>query len=250
MYIGHDTKLGGTSRGSNFSMSGGAITGNQSVDPPNPPTTGAIVLATEYSRASFDHVVIQNNTGGSFLRGESLQDIEPASISNCLITDNTFSLPLVEVAGGGSLVMSGTTITNNALSNAVVLATANDLELGTSIVWQPGRQTAQVGGTKDIADVVASETASLGDPVRVVKRRPRRARCRCTTVTMSGCSAVLSATHGRIRVRSPHRPRSRLPFGDDAIAVGGVQWVSHHSGISHWSGSYPRISVARSLTYV
>jgi len=173
VYVGHDDNGVGVPRGSTFQMSG-SMTGNLAVDVNNNPTGGAIVLATESARANFSHTLIQGNVGGTILLGNTPDSNVPVTLNHSLITGNTLQRDVVEITGSGPLDIRGSTIAGNAISGTTVISSADRLTLEQSIVWQPGKQTAHLGGSSSLDDIIASELPSIGGGgVSIISADPR-----------------------------------------------------------------------------
>jgi len=173
VYIGHAEPNIGNTRGSQFVMSGGRIDGNLSVDDLNHPTASGIIVVTEEGRANLSRVFVQNNIGGPVMQAGSPDDAVRPSLNNSLISGNTITGSVVSIETSGSIDLVGTTIAGNSISGGAVLSVANNITLQRSIVWQPGKQTLQAGGTKSVADVIASELGSLPASATIVSANPR-----------------------------------------------------------------------------
>ncbi len=161
VFVGHDTAALGNSRGSQFSMSG-SLVGNVAMDANNNPTGGAIVVATEKARANFSRTLIQGNVGGAILLADQSDSAVPLSLNHSLISGNTLQRDVVEISNSGPINIIGSTITGNTIAGTNVLSLAGSVTMTQSIVWQPGKQTAQLGGSSALDDIIASELASIG----------------------------------------------------------------------------------------
>jgi hypothetical protein len=161
VYVGYDTEGLGNARGSQFQMSG-SMTGNLAIDSNNNPTGGAIVVASESARANFSRSLIQGNVGGTILRADRSDSAVPISLNHSLISGNTLQRNVVEVFNSGPITIRGSTIAGNTISGTTVISSADRLTLEQSIVWQPGKQTAQLGGSSSLDDIIACELPSIG----------------------------------------------------------------------------------------
>ncbi len=173
VYVGHDNDGLGFSRGSYFRMNDGAIIGNQTLNGTNVQTGGGIVVVSEAGRSEISRTIIQDNVAGTVLRADASDDAVTVSLNHSLVTNNTMVRGIVESLNGAPINILGSTITNNTLSGNVVIAVDSKLQLKQTIVWQPGKQTAQISGPRDIDDVIASELASLINSTSVISSNPR-----------------------------------------------------------------------------
>ncbi len=173
VYVGHDDDGLGDPRGSYFRMSDGAIIGNQTLNSTNVQTGGGVIVVSELARAEVSRTIIQDNVAGTVLRADASDDAVTVSLNHSLVTNNTMVRGIVESLNGAPINVLGSTITNNTMSGNVVIAVDDKLQLKQSIVWQPGKQTAQISGPRDIDDVIASETASLINSASVIYANPR-----------------------------------------------------------------------------
>lgn len=173
VYVGHDSDLVGSTVGSSFSITGGSIIGNISADSSNNPTGGGIVVVSDSATTSIERSVLQYNVGGAVLRADQASDTTAVSLSHSLVTDNTLQRGVLEALTSGPINITGSTITGNTLSGSTVISVADDLNLQQSIIWQPGKQTAQVSGSRSIDDVIASELPSLAGGASVIYADPR-----------------------------------------------------------------------------
>lgn len=162
VYVGYDTDALNNARGSSFQMSGGSMTANLAVDVNNNPTGGAIVEVTPSARANFSRTLIQGNVGGAILQADSTDTAVPMTLNHSLISGNTLQRDVVEIANSGPMFILGSTIAGNAIAGTRVISAAGSLTLQQSIIWQPGKQTAQLGGSSSLDDIIASELPSIG----------------------------------------------------------------------------------------
>lgn len=162
VYVGHDSNFAGNARGSAFQMGGSSMLGNLAVDSNNNATGGAIVVVSESGRANFSRTLFKGNVGGAILRADQSDSSVPVSLNHSLITGNTLQRGVVEVLNSGPINILGSTIAGNTLSGTTVLSLAGNVTMTQSIVWQPGKQTAQLGGSSSLDDIIASELASIG----------------------------------------------------------------------------------------
>ncbi|MEO8673058.1 MAG: hypothetical protein ABI411_17205 [Tahibacter sp.] len=161
VFVGHDTDGLGLPRGSQFSMTG-SLVGNLAVDSNNNPTGGAIVVATEKARANFSRTLIQGNVGGAILRADQSDSAVPLSLNHSLISGNTLQRDVVEISNSGPINIRGSTIAGNTIAGTTVISAAGSVTIEQSIIWQPGKQTANLGGSSSLDDIIASELPSIG----------------------------------------------------------------------------------------
>ncbi|MEP6881704.1 MAG: hypothetical protein ABI866_06910, partial [Dokdonella sp.] len=166
-YLAYDEDFGGFAIGASLTMRGGALINNLSGDANGQATGGAIIVVAAESGAELFNALISNNSGGTLVRN----DDGYASVSNSLIIGNIAQRGLVEVLG--KVVILGSTIVGNTLAGNTVLAGAGDLKIKQSIIWQPGKQTAQAGSNRDVDDVIASDIASLPNSASIIYADPR-----------------------------------------------------------------------------
>lgn len=173
VYVGHDDDGLGDPRGSYFRMTDGAIIGNQTLNSNNVQTGGGVIVVSELARAEVSRTIIQDNVAGTVLRADASDAAVTVSLNHSLVTNNTMVRGIVESLNGAPINIFGSTITNNTMSGNVVIAVDDKMQLKQSIVWQPGKQTAQINGLRDIDDVIASELASLINSPSVIYANPR-----------------------------------------------------------------------------
>ena len=166
-YLSYDVNFEGYANGSLLDMNGGSIINNLSGDANGQATGGAIIVVARASAAEISNALISNNSGGTFLRN----DLGRASLESSLMTGNTMQRGLVDVLG--KIDIFGSTIVGNSLAGNVVFSGTSNLVIKQSIIWQPGKQTAQVGGSLAADDVIASDIASLPNSASIIYADPR-----------------------------------------------------------------------------
>ncbi|MEP6881534.1 MAG: hypothetical protein ABI866_06050, partial [Dokdonella sp.] len=165
-YLAYDSNLAGA-LGSTLTIHGGSIINNLSSDANGQATSGATIVVADTSTLGMINGLISNNTGGAFLRNDSGY----VYITSSLISGNIMQRGLIDVLG--EVAIYGSTIVGNILTGSTVLAGAGDLEIKQSIIWQPGKQTAQAGSNRDVDDVIASDIASLPAGASIINADPR-----------------------------------------------------------------------------
>ena len=166
-YLAYDVGPLQVPNGSLFSMQGGSIINNLSSDANGQSTGGAVLVAADSCYLTIVGALISNNTGGTVVRN----DRGFVTIYDSLITGNAVQRGLIDVLGYVSVL--GSTIVGNTLAGNTVLVGAGDLAIKQSIVWQPGKQTAQAGSYRDVDDVIASDIASLPNSASIIYADPR-----------------------------------------------------------------------------
>jgi hypothetical protein len=209
VYVGHDDNEVGSPRGGQLEIQGGRVVGNLSLDASNNPTGGAVVVVSEESRANITRSFLQDNTAGAVLRADIGWDEYPSTLDHCVVSGNVLQRGAIEALNGAPLEIRGSTIAGNLLSGNTVITASGGLRLEQSIVWQPGKQTAQISGTRVIDDVIASELVSLVNSPSVIYAEPRfidpqrsdyRLRAASPAVDFSGVTDtadINGATHDR-----------------------------------------------------
>ncbi len=173
VYVGHDDNEVGIPRGSQFQMHSSRVVGNLSLDASNNPTGGAVIVVSEEGRAHITRSFLQDNTAGAVLRADNAWDAYPPSLDHCVVSGNVLQRGVIEALNGTPLEIRGSTIAGNTLSGNAVITASGGLRLEQSIVWQPGKQTALISGTRVIDDVIASELVSLVNSPSVLYAEPR-----------------------------------------------------------------------------
>ena len=137
-------------------------------------TTGAAVLMQKKARLNADRVQWRDNHGGQALRliQDSVNGYE-GEVSNCVFANNVVSGHLLLADDDADLQLDHCTIANNTIAAAHVIEASDDLILRRSIIDQPNKTSATVGGTLIAEHVLATEIASLGGGASVVQGRPR-----------------------------------------------------------------------------
>ena len=173
IYVGHDDNEVGSPRGSQLLIQGSRVVGNLSLDASNNSTGGAVVVVSEQARANITRSVLQGNIAGAVLRADIGWADQPSSLDHCVVSSNVLQRGVIEALNGAPLEIRGSTIAGNTLSGNTVITASGGLRLEQSIVWQPGKQTAQISGTRVIDDVIASELISLVSSPSVIYAEPR-----------------------------------------------------------------------------
>ena len=163
----------------------GGVRGNRAVDTNNQPTSGAVVRLSDGgefftgSDAPNDPlprggVRISGNSGGYLIRGNGTP-FRQTRLQNALVTGNQSSQLLVRSDGDTRLEVIDTTITDNAIGASPLLSTnGTAVTVARSILWQPGAiMLGRSGGSQSVADVIASENASLGGSPGAIQAAPR-----------------------------------------------------------------------------
>jgi predicted outer membrane repeat protein len=173
VYVGHDDDGLGLPRGSQFQMSGSRVSGNLSLDASNNPTGGAVIVVSESGRTTITRSLLQDNIAGAVVRADNADDVIPTTLNHCVVSGNVLQRGVVEALNGAPLEILGSTIAGNTLSGNIVITASGGLTLVHSIVWQPGKQSAQISGTRVVDDVIASELVSLVNSPSVIYADPR-----------------------------------------------------------------------------
>ena len=137
-------------------------------------TTGAAVLIQEEASLDADRVQWRGNHGGQVLRliHEGRNGYE-GEVRNCLLADNVVSGHLLLADDDADLQLDHCTIANNTIAAAHVIEASDDLILRRSIIDQPNKTSATIGGALIAEHVLATEIASLGAGASLVQGRPR-----------------------------------------------------------------------------
>ncbi len=97
-------------------------------------------------------------------------------LDNLLIADNVVGQELIRHAGENfsEFILRNVTIAGNQIGAGHVLAKHERTTIEASLIWQPGKTTLQSsGGSLDVAQVIASEVASLAAGPEAVVAEPR-----------------------------------------------------------------------------
>ena len=133
--------------------------GNRSENSAGSATPGAAILVQNGGTFDATRLSIRDNIGAHVLHAFE-SDIAMDTVA---IAANTSSGPLLRLEDGSALDIVDSTMAGNAIAASQVLSVNGDLGMLRSILWQPGKTSlVQSGGAISIAQVMASETASLG----------------------------------------------------------------------------------------
>ena len=137
-------------------------------------TPGATVLAQGGGILAASRVQWRGNHGGQAVRvTDEGFDSNEGDFRNCLLADNVVSGRLLQAVDGADLRLDHCTIANNTIAAADVIAAEDALVLRRSIIDQPDRTSATVGGSLVAEHVLATEVASLGGAASLVQDRAR-----------------------------------------------------------------------------
>lgn len=135
--------------------------GNKAVDQNNQPTAGSTILLQSNSDLRGDRFSARQNSGAHVLR-EVGSDYTSASLTNCLLADNTLTQELIALTGASGsafLNLDSCTLAGNAIGAPYVLF-APSLSLMNSIIDQPGRATVDPP-TTNASYVLTNDTSTL-----------------------------------------------------------------------------------------
>ncbi|MEO6689965.1 MAG: hypothetical protein ABIS07_05975 [Dokdonella sp.] len=151
------------------------INGNVATDAQGNATLGAAIRVDDASTFTGDRFAMQGNVGGYAIRIAGAAN--DAVASNCLLTNNQLSRQLVNV-GGSNLEMRNCTLANNTILSTDTIHAEGGLEIGDSIIDQPGNLALAYSGTpaglhvnyvmsSDISTLPASSSVIAGAPTYV-----------------------------------------------------------------------------------
>lgn len=154
------------------------IENNRSAKADGTPTEGSTLHGDQNAWFFLRDMVLAGNRGGHVVRTYSSDDgqASPSTLTGILATGNATTGELIWSGGGlVRLFVSRMTLADNTINAFQVMRVAGYLDLKQSIIWQPGKTTLQhSSGTRMIADVLASEIASIVDGgERVTYGQPR-----------------------------------------------------------------------------
>ncbi|MBN8482496.1 MAG: hypothetical protein J0L88_13010, partial [Xanthomonadales bacterium] len=133
--------------------------GNRNEDGNGNATQGATILVQDKGGFDAARLAIRDGSGGYVLRAfDARIALDAASIAA-----NTTSGALIRIEDEGALSLVDSTLAGNAIAASAVLSVNGDFDLLRTILWQPGKTSlVQSAGTVTVAQVIASEVASLG----------------------------------------------------------------------------------------
>lgn len=145
----------------------GTFSGNENEDGAAQPSNGATIQAAAmFNVVSLSRVELVGNSGAQVLRldGASGDLSSDGYLRRVLVAGNATTAELLRVAGGnGTLDVEDSTLAGNTIGGSRVVTANDDFALRRSILWQPPLVSlVQSAGVRDVADSIASETASLG----------------------------------------------------------------------------------------
>ena len=190
IHLTSDTDSGGTTTGADLYVNvdarpqGGVacatgvrcsvFSGNDSFDSESNPTTGATIYAGDDASAQLNRTIIEDNTGGDVVRGNSAGDGIGIVINDSLIANNVVTRNVLHTDGDSPLALVRSTIAGNSVGGNHVLDLDDAIKLQSAIVYQPGTTVlAPGGGTRDILDVLADEIGSLQPGLHLYQGNPR-----------------------------------------------------------------------------
>ena len=144
------------------------ITGNVAQDLQGVPSNGAILEdATAATRFRLFHVLIDENVGRSVLRQSSRR--WPSIIQRCLLTRNTVSEELIQHVDEATVTIDHCTIAGNEIGGAHVIRAGDDIRIGHSIIWQPGKKALLdgSGGQTTVANLLVNDIDGLPPQVDI-----------------------------------------------------------------------------------
>ncbi|MEO8672884.1 MAG: hypothetical protein ABI411_16310 [Tahibacter sp.] len=140
-------------------------------------TTGAAIQVAERSNILVRTFALRGNRGGFAVRlaGDAGSTNYEGVFSDCLISDNVVSAHLLSAESGADLELDDCTIANNSIGAPRVINASDNLILRRSILDEPGKISATIGGSRTIDNIVTSERISLdgGNSPTVVEADPR-----------------------------------------------------------------------------
>jgi hypothetical protein len=152
------------------------VSGNQAQTVGGMPTTGGIVVGADTSFIGMYGTQLIGNSGGPPVYSDSPSETPGSSsvqLTNVVIANNEVrGDAIVRVVRGVSTSIFDTTITNNTLTGNAIINVAGSIRLEDSIFWQPGKITLNSGSAL-VSRVLASETASLPNPLLAINADPR-----------------------------------------------------------------------------
>ena len=156
----------------------GLIAGNIAENANGDDTDGAVILLTgDAELTTARGLVFRDNVAGRIVdaRGSDEFFEARAELTNTFAFANELRQQLVRGSGNALITIHDSTIADNAIGAAEVLAASrNNVFLRRSILWQPGRATLASGsGTPTVAHVIASEVASIGGGPAAIVATPR-----------------------------------------------------------------------------
>ena len=147
------------------------IDGNRAEDSNGQRTAGSIVQVTSYFNV--DGVSLLNNRGGRLLRLKPALNYNTFVINNTLMADNDVSAELISVGDDTRFTLENSTLAHNRIDGSV-FSTAGSFTLERSIIWETASTTLQQSsGSRNVYDVIAAETSSLGVSSTIRSLDPR-----------------------------------------------------------------------------
>ena len=204
--------------------------GNRSEDSLGSATPGAAILVQNGGSLAATRLSVRENSGAHVLRAFE-SDI---AIDTLAFAANTSSGTLFRLEDESTLGIVDSTLAGNAIGASQVLSVNGDLDMLRTILWQPGSTSlVQSDGSKTIAQVIASETASLGAGASSLSPR------------------LIDPERGDVRLRaaSPAIDFAPAVVGDDVDADSlardrRLQPVPRGDGFVRDIGAYERQSIA------
>lgn len=152
------------------------VTGNVAATVGGTPTTGGILVAADLATIRLEKTQLIGNSGGPPVYSDSPSS--PAGFSTVILRDTVIANnevrgdAIVRVVRGVSTFIFDSTIANNTLTGNAIINVAGQIRLEDSILWQPGKITLNSGSAL-VSRVLASETASLPNPLLAINADPR-----------------------------------------------------------------------------
>ncbi len=175
--------------------------GNRNEDASGNATQGATILVQNKGGFDASRVSLTDGRGAHVLRAFEAG----ITLDNVAVAANTTSGVLIRLEDESALHLVDATLAGNAVAASTVLSVNGDVDLLRTILWQPGKVSlAQSAGTVTVAQVIASEAASLGAGASL--RSPR----------------LVDPARGDVRLRaaSPAIDFAPALVGDDVDATG------------------------------
>lgn len=142
--------------------------GNRNEDSNGNPTQGATILVQNQGGFDAARLSIRDGHGAHVLRAFEAN----VSLDNVAVAANSTSGALIRLEDESALHLVDATLAGNAIAANAVLSVNGDADLLRTILWQPGKTSLVHGaGSVNVAQVIASEGASLGAGASV--RSPR-----------------------------------------------------------------------------
>jgi len=145
------------------------LAANKTEDAGGNPTGGSIILMQNAAQLVGDRVNIRHNTGAHLLRQIGDIDIGPpgATLTNCLLADNTLSGEVIAQTDGEDSVvtLASCTIAGNSIGAPYAFLAPGALGLYDSIIDQPGRATADpaISSSGSAQNVLSNDRSTLPD---------------------------------------------------------------------------------------